>query len=76
MTAQKTAIVRVCTTRLEMTNSLRGGTPMAKALLLMAIKRHDLHPVIPVLSDGHVVTQGCVLRAAPRTHLRSTDSES
>lgn len=58
MTAQKTAIVRVCTTRLEMTNSLRGGTPMAKALLLTAIKRHDLHPVIPVLSDGHAVTKG------------------
>src|SRR5438309_735020 len=39
---------------------LRGGTPLAEALLLlaMAIKRHDLDMVIPVLSAGRAVIEG------------------
>ncbi|GAA2718497.1 MULTISPECIES: thymidylate kinase [Streptomyces] len=37
---------------------LRGGTPMAEALLLMAIKRHDLDTVIPALSSGRAVIEG------------------
>jgi dTMP kinase len=37
---------------------LRGGTPMAEALLLMAIKRHDLDTVIPELSRGRAVIEG------------------
>lgn len=40
---------------------LRGGTPMAEALLLLAIKRHDLDTVIPELSAGRAVVEGrCV----------------
>lgn len=37
---------------------LRGGTPMAEALLLMAIKRHDLDTVIPPLSSRRAVIEG------------------
>jgi dTMP kinase len=37
---------------------LRGGTPLAEALLLMAIKRHDLDTVIPALSSGRAVVEG------------------
>ncbi|WP_100112439.1 dTMP kinase [Streptomyces alboflavus] len=37
---------------------LRGGTPLAEALLLMAIKRHDLDTVIPHLSRGRAVIEG------------------
>lgn len=37
---------------------LRGGTPMAEALLLLAIKRHDLDTVIPELSSGRAVIEG------------------
>ena len=37
---------------------LRGGTPMAEALILMAIKRHDLDFVIPDLSSGRAVVEG------------------
>jgi dTMP kinase len=37
---------------------LRGGTPMAEALLLLAIKRHDLDTVIPELSSGRTVVEG------------------
>ncbi|MEU3355146.1 thymidylate kinase [Streptomyces sp. NPDC037389] len=37
---------------------LRGGTPMAEALLLLAIKRHDLDTVIPALSGGRAVVEG------------------
>ncbi|WP_372412696.1 dTMP kinase [Streptomyces luteireticuli] len=37
---------------------LRGGTPMAEALLLMAVKRHDLDTVIPPLSSGRAVIEG------------------
>jgi dTMP kinase len=37
---------------------LLGGTPMTEALLLMAIKRHDLDTVIPELSSGRAVVEG------------------
>jgi dTMP kinase len=37
---------------------LRGGTPLAEALLLLAIKRHDLDTVIPELSAGRAVIEG------------------
>ncbi|MFC9585818.1 dTMP kinase [Streptomyces yangpuensis] len=37
---------------------LRGGTPMAEALLLMAIKRHDLDTVVPDLARGQAVVEG------------------
>ena len=37
---------------------LRGGTPMAEALLLLAVKRHDLDTVIPELSGGRTVVEG------------------
>lgn len=37
---------------------LRGGTPMAEALILMAIKRHDLDTVLPDLSTGRTVVEG------------------
>jgi dTMP kinase len=37
---------------------LRGGTPLAEALLLLAIKRHDLDTVIPALSGGRAVIEG------------------
>ncbi|MDX3099001.1 thymidylate kinase [Streptomyces sp. ME19-03-3] len=37
---------------------LRGGTPMAEALLLMAIKRHDLDTVLPDLAQGRTVVEG------------------
>jgi dTMP kinase len=37
---------------------LRGGTPMAEALLLLAIKRHDLDTVIPELSGGRTAVEG------------------
>lgn len=37
---------------------LRGGTPMAEALLLMAIKRHDLDTVLPDLTRGQAVVEG------------------
>ncbi|MEU0715623.1 thymidylate kinase [Streptomyces lavendulocolor] len=37
---------------------LRGGTPMAEALLLMAIKRHDLDTVLPDLARGQAVVEG------------------
>lgn len=37
---------------------LRGGTPMAEALLLLAIKRHDLDLIIPALSAGRAVVEG------------------
>ncbi|MFB6884186.1 thymidylate kinase [Streptomyces noursei] len=37
---------------------LRGGTPMAEALLLMAIKRHDLDTVLPDLARGQSVVEG------------------
>lgn len=40
---------------------LRGGTPMAEALLLLAIKRHDLDTIVPELSMGRTVVEGrCV----------------
>ncbi|MGC0314878.1 dTMP kinase [Kitasatospora acidiphila] len=37
---------------------LRGGTPMTEALILMAIKRHDLDTVLPELSSGRPVVEG------------------
>ncbi|GAA2213322.1 hypothetical protein GCM10009850_087840 [Nonomuraea monospora] len=37
---------------------LRGGTPMAEALLLLAIKRHDLDSLMAELSSGHAVIEG------------------
>ncbi|OII66349.1 MULTISPECIES: thymidylate kinase [unclassified Streptomyces] len=37
---------------------LRGGTPMAEALLLMAIKRHDLDTILPDLARGQTVVEG------------------
>lgn len=37
---------------------LRSGTPMAEALLLMAIKRHDLDTVLPDLTRGQTVVEG------------------
>ncbi|MER6067054.1 thymidylate kinase [Streptomyces sp. NPDC001792] len=37
---------------------LRGGTPMAEALILMAIKRHDLDTVVPDLASGRAVVEG------------------
>ncbi|MEE1931522.1 thymidylate kinase [Streptomyces sp. TRM 70351] len=40
---------------------LRGGTPMAEALILMAIKRHDLDTVLSDLASGRTVVEGrCV----------------
>lgn len=37
---------------------LRGGTPTAESLLLLAIKRHDLDTVIPELAVGRIVVEG------------------
>lgn len=37
---------------------LRGGTPMAEALILLAIKRHDLDTLVPELSSGRAVVEG------------------
>lgn len=37
---------------------LRGGTPLAEALLLLAIKRHDLDIVLPALAGGRRVLEG------------------
>lgn len=37
---------------------LRGGAPMTEALILLAIKRHDLDTVIPELSRGRAVVEG------------------
>jgi dTMP kinase len=37
---------------------LRGGTPMAEALLLLAMKRHDLDTVLPDLAAGRSVVEG------------------
>lgn len=37
---------------------LRGGTPLAEALILLAIKRHDLDSAIPDLSSGRAVIEG------------------
>ena len=37
---------------------LRGGSPMAEALILLAIKRHDLDTVVPELSSGRAVVEG------------------
>lgn len=37
---------------------LRGGTPLAEALILLAIKRYDLDTVIPELSRGRAVLEG------------------
>jgi dTMP kinase len=37
---------------------LRGGAPMAEALILMAIKRHDLDSVIPDLASGRTAVEG------------------
>jgi dTMP kinase len=37
---------------------LRGGAPAAEALLLLAIKRHDLDMVLPELSGGRIVVEG------------------
>lgn len=37
---------------------LRGGTPLAEALLLLAIKRYDLDTVICELSGGRAVIEG------------------
>ncbi|WP_042379998.1 dTMP kinase [Streptacidiphilus melanogenes] len=37
---------------------LRGGTPMAEALILMAIKRHDLDTVLHDLAGGRTVVEG------------------
>ncbi|MBR8742583.1 thymidylate kinase [Nocardiopsis sp. MG754419] len=37
---------------------LRGGTPMAEALLLIAMKRHDLDTVLPHLAVGRPVVEG------------------
>jgi dTMP kinase len=37
---------------------LRGGTPMAEGLLLLAMKRHDLDTVLPDLAAGRSVVEG------------------
>jgi dTMP kinase len=37
---------------------LRGGTPEAETLLLLAIKRHDLDTVVPALTRGRTVVEG------------------
>jgi dTMP kinase len=37
---------------------LRGGSPMAEALILLAIKRHDLDTLLPGLSSGRAVIEG------------------
>ena len=37
---------------------LRGGAPAAEALLLLAIKRHDLDKVLPELARGRIVVEG------------------
>jgi dTMP kinase len=37
---------------------LRGGAPVAEALILLAIKRHDLDTIIPELSKGRAVVEG------------------
>ncbi|WP_433206969.1 hypothetical protein ACQP1G_21010 [Nocardia sp. CA-107356] len=37
---------------------LRGGAPMAEALILLAIKRHDLDSVLPDLAVGRTVVEG------------------
>jgi dTMP kinase len=37
---------------------LRGGTPITEALLLIAIKRHDLDTVLPDLAGGRCVIEG------------------
>lgn len=37
---------------------LRGGAPLAEAMILLAIKRHDLDAIIPELSSGRTVVEG------------------
>jgi dTMP kinase len=37
---------------------LRGGRPLAETMLLLAIKRHDLDTVLPVLAAGRAVIEG------------------
>ncbi|MGC4856861.1 dTMP kinase [Micromonospora sp. DT4] len=37
---------------------LRGGTPLAETMLLLAIKRHDLDTVLPELASGRTVVEG------------------
>lgn len=37
---------------------LRGGAPIAEALILLAIKRHDLDAVVPELASGRAVVEG------------------
>ncbi|MEV4830600.1 hypothetical protein AB0K25_20055 [Micromonospora sp. NPDC049257] len=37
---------------------LRGGSPLAETMLLLAIKRHDLDTVLPALSSGRTVIEG------------------
>uniref|UniRef100_A0AAU2K067 Thymidylate kinase n=1 Tax=Streptomyces sp. NBC_00049 TaxID=2903617 RepID=A0AAU2K067_9ACTN len=37
---------------------LRGGLPLTEALILIAIKRHDLDTVLPYLSTGRAVIEG------------------
>lgn len=37
---------------------LRGGTPTAEALILLAIKRHDLDTAIPELVSGRAIIEG------------------
>ncbi|WP_328384515.1 hypothetical protein OHQ88_33805 (plasmid) [Micromonospora zamorensis] len=37
---------------------LRGGSPLAETMLLLAIKRHDLDSVLPALSSGRTVVEG------------------
>jgi dTMP kinase len=37
---------------------LRGGTPLAETLILLAIKRHDLDTVLGELSSGRAVIEG------------------
>jgi dTMP kinase len=37
---------------------LRGGSPLAETMLLLAIKRHDLERVLPALSSGRTVVEG------------------
>ncbi|MGP3935312.1 thymidylate kinase [Nonomuraea sp. KM88] len=37
---------------------LRGGTPLAEALILLAIKRYDLDTIIPELSSGRTLIEG------------------
>lgn len=37
---------------------LRGGAPLAEALILLAIKRHDLDTALPELCSGRAVVEG------------------